>query len=364
MEKVKIGVIGCGNISNAYFTAAKKFSILEVISCADLNMETAKAKAEEHKIKAVTVEQMLADPSIDIIINLTIPKAHAEVSLKCLEAGKHVHCEKPLAVTYEEGKKVIDFAKANKLLVGCAPDTFLGGGLQTCRKLIDDGWIGRPLSGTSMFMGRGPEPWHPNPTFFYQHGGGPMLDLGPYYVTALIHLLGPAKRIIAFTGKAFNERVAGAEAIRGMKIPVEIPTHYTGVIEFCNGAQVNMVASFDVYGHGHTPIEIYGTNGSIKVPDPNGFGGQVQVKVGNNDWADVGFTHIYTDNMRSIGAADMAYAIRTGRKYRCTGELALHALEIMTGFEKAASSGKIYELQSTCEQPAPLPMDLIPGLLD
>ncbi len=364
MRKVKIGVVGCGNISNAYLTAAKKFNILEVVGCADINMDAAQAKAAEHGIKAMTVEELIADPSIEIVINLTVPKAHAEVSLKCLAAGKNVHCEKPLAVTYEEGKMVIDTAKAKKLLVGCAPDTFLGGGLQTCRKIVDDGWLGRLTSGTAVMMGRGPEPWHPNPAFFYQHGGGPMLDMGPYYVTALVHLLGPARRIVAFTGKAFDERIAGAEAIRGQKIPVEIPTHYTGVVEFANGAQINMIFSFDVYGHGHSPIEIYGTLGSMKVPDPNSFGGQVQVKVGGGEWANVGYTHIYTDNMRSIGVADMAYAIRTGRPYRCNGEMALHVLEIMTGFEKAASSGKVYALKSTCEQPAPLPMGLINGLLD
>lgn len=365
MQKVKIGVVGCGNISNAYFNASKKFQILEVVSCADINMEAAKAKAEEHNIKAVTVEELLADSSIELVINLTIPKVHAEVSLKCLDAGKHVHLEKPLGISYEEGKKVIEAAKKKNLLVGCAPDTFLGGGQQTCRKLIDDGWIGRPVAGTSMFLGRGPEAWHPNPAFFYQNGGGPMLDLGPYYVTALINLLGPAKRIVAFTTKSFKERVAGHDSIKGQKLPVEVPTHYSGNIEFANGAVVNMIASFDVYGHGHKPIEIYGTEGSIKVPDPNTFGGAVEVKVGRNDWKEIGFTHGYTENMRSIGAADLAYSIRNpGRDYRCKGELALHALEIMTGFEKASDKGGVYELESTCKRPEALPMGLMEGLLD
>lgn len=366
MKKVKIGVIGCGNISNAYFTAAKKFDILEVKACADINKEAAEAKAAEHEIKAMTVEKLMADKEIEIIINLTIPKAHADISIQALEAGKHVHSEKPFAVTFEEGKKVLKVAKKKGLLVGSAPDTFLGGGLQTCRKLIDDNWIGRPVAGTAMMMGRGPEGWHPNPSFFYQFGGGPMLDMGPYYMTALVHLLGPAKRICAITGKAFEERVAGAEKVRGQKIPVEIPTHYAGTIEFCNGAIVTAVISFDVFGgHGHSPIEIYGTNGSLKVPDPNTFGGPVNVKVGNNpEWANVGFTHGYTDNMRSIGAADMAYAIREKRTHRCSGELALHVLEIMTGFEKASVKGGFYELETTCKQPAPLPVGLMAGFLD
>jgi predicted dehydrogenase len=364
MKKVKVGVIGCGNISNAYLSAAKKFDILEVKSCADINMDAANAKAAEHGITAVTVDQLLADKDIEIVINLTVPKVHTEIGLRAVEAGKHVHSEKPLAISYEDGKKLIKAAARKGLLVGCAPDTFLGGGFQTCRKLIDDGWIGRPVAGASMFMGRGPEPWHPNPFFFYQTGGGPMLDLGPYYVTALVHLLGPAKRICAMTGKAFKERVAGHANVRGAKIPVEVPTHYSGTIEFKNGAVVNMICSFDVYGHGHTPIEIYGTEGSLKCPDPNTFGGEISVKVGTGEWAKPGFTHIYTDNMRSIGAADMAYAVRTGRKHRCAGELALHALEIMLGFEKASDKGGYYELESTCAQPAPLPVGLMPGLLD
>jgi predicted dehydrogenase len=365
MEKVKIGVIGCGNISNAYLSAAKKFDILEVKSCADINMEAAAAKAEEHGIEAVTVEKMLVDPEIEIIVNLTVPKAHVEVGLKCLDAGKNVYSEKPLAISFEDGEKIISAARNKGLLVGCAPDTFLGGGQQTCRKLVDDGWIGRPTSGTAMFMGSGPEPWHPSPAFFYQLGGGPMLDVGPYYVTALVNLLGPAKQIVAFTGKAREERIAGHETIKGTKIPVDVPTHYAGAIKFHNGAIINMVASFDVYGHGHNPIELYGTGGSLQVPDPNTFGGAVKAKVGGGEWNDVGFTHGYTENMRSIGVADMAYAVRKPeRGYRCKGELALHVLEIMLGFERASESGQVYDLRTTCERPAALPMGLMAGFLD
>jgi len=365
MKKVKIGIIGCGNISKAYLTAAQKFDILEVKACADINMETAQAKAEEFKIKAMTVDKLMADKEIEIVVNLTVPKAHAEISMKALSAGKNVHSEKPFAVTYDEGKKILKLARRKGLLVGSAPDTILGGGQQTCRKLIDDGWIGRPVAGTAMMLGGGPEPWHANPFFFYQFGGGPMLDMGPYYITALVNMLGPARRICAITGKGFKERIAGAENVRGQKIPVEIPTHYAGTIEFCNGAIVSVVISFDIFGgHGHSPIEIYGTNGSLKVPDPNSFGGPVTVKVRGGDWATVGFTHGYTENMRSIGVADMAYAIRTGRDYRCKGELALHVLEIMTGFEKSCDKGGFYELETTCQRPDALPLGLMAGTLD
>jgi predicted dehydrogenase len=364
-DKVKIGIIGCGNISQAYFGAAKKFKILEVVSCADINMEAAKAKAEENEVKAVSVEEMLADPEIQIVINLTIPAVHAEVSMKILEAGKHVHCEKPLAVTREDGKKVLDLAKAKGLRVGCAPDTFMGAGLQTCRKIIDDNWLGKVVSGTAFMMAHGPEAWHPNPAFFYEVGGGPMFDMGPYYITALLHLLGPVKRVSAITSKAYEERIAGSEALLGTKLPVEIPTHYSGTLEFVSGPVISMTISFDVWKHSNSTIEIHGTEGSMSVPDPNSFSGDVKVfKPGAEDWATVPHSHKYAENMRSIGVADMAYAILSGRKHRCNGEMAYHALDIMHSFEDSSNSGRAVELESTCDQPAPLPADLLEGLLD
>lgn len=364
-EKVKIGIMGCGNISQAYFNAAKKLRILEVVSCTDINMEVAAAKAEENGVAAVTIDEMLADPEIQIIINLTIPSVHAEVSLKILEAGKHVHVEKPLAVTREDGKKVLDLAKKKGLKVGCAPDTFMGAGLQTCRKIIDDNWLGKVVSGTAFMMGRGPESWHPNPAFFYEIGGGPMFDMGPYYITALIHLLGPVKRVSAITTKAYEERIATCEAHFGKKLPVEVPTHYSGSLEFVSGPVVTVTISFDVWKHSNSIIEIHGTEGSMSVPDPNGFGGKVKVfKPGAEDWAIVPHSHKYADNMRSIGVADMAYSILSGRKHRCNGEMAYHALDIMHAFEDSSKSGKAVELASTCDQPAPLPADLLTGLLD
>ena len=285
--------------------------------------------------------------------------------MKILNAGKHVHCEKPLAVTREDGKKVLELAKKKGLLVGCAPDTFMGAGLQTCRKIIEDNWLGKVISGTAFMMGHGPEAWHPNPAFFYQSGGGPMFDMGPYYITALIHLLGPVKRVSAITTKGFKERVATSEAHFGKKLPVEIPTHYSGSLEFANGAIITMTVSFDVWKHSNSIIELHGTEGSMSVPDPNGFGGDVKVyKPGASDWAIVPHSHKYAENMRSIGAADMAYAILSGRKHRCNGAMAYHALDIMHAFEDSSKAGKAVKLASTCDQPAPLPADLLEGLLD
>jgi predicted dehydrogenase len=366
---VNVGIVGCGQISAAYFNAAKTFDIINVASCADINMEAAKAKAEKFGVKAVTVDELISDPGIEIVLNLTIPKAHAEIMLQALESGKHAYSEKPLALTFDEGKKIIATAKAKGLKVGCAPDTFLGGGLQTCRKLIDDGGIGRPTGGTAIIMNCGPERYyHAAPKFFYERGGGPMFDLGPYYITALVNLLGPVKRLCAITTQAFDERIAGPQAKKPWeKLPVEIPTHLSGVLEFHNGAGISVITSFDVWKHGHSPIEIYGTDGSLSVPDPNTFGGPVQLATGNRkavEWSDCPIAHIYTDNMRSIGVADMAYGIRNGRNHRCSGELACHVLEIMETFEKSSLTGKHIELESSCERPAPLPLGLQEGSLD
>ncbi|MFA6715593.1 MAG: Gfo/Idh/MocA family oxidoreductase [Victivallaceae bacterium] len=367
--KTEIGIIGCGQISDAYLKASNTFDNIKVTACADINMEAAKAKAEEYGIRALTVDELLADPGIKMVINLTIPKAHAEIAIRTLEAGKHTYAEKPLAVSTEEAEKVLELAKAKNLRVGCAPDTFLGGGQQTARKLIEDGWIGKPLSGTAIIMGCGPERYyHKAPAFFYEFGGGPMFDLGVYYLTALINLLGPAKGVSAMVSKGFEYRVTGPQGINPYeKLPVEVPTHYSGTIEFQNGALITLLSSFDVWTHQHKPIEIYGTHGSLEVPNPNTFGGPVRLAVGDKqivEWSDCPVTHQYTDNMRSIGAADMAKAISTGRKHRASGELAFHVLEIMEAFEKSSNAKKYIELKSTCEQPAAMPVGLRLGELD
>lgn len=362
---VGIGIIGCGNISQAYFDASKKFEILEVVACADINASVARVKAKENGVKAMTVKNLLANKDVDLVINLTIPAVHAEVSLAALKAGKHVHCEKPLAVSLEDGKAVIDYAAKKGLRVGCAPDTFLGAGLQTSRKIIDDGWIGRPIGGTAFMMSRGPESWHPNPSFFYEKGAGPMFDMGPYYLTALVHLLGPVAKVSAITTKAFDTRIATCEAQFGKELAVEIPTHSSGTLEFVNGAVISMTISFDVHQHGHSPIEIYGTEGSLHVPDPNTFGGPVKLWTpGSKGMKDMAFSHLYSENMRSIGAADMAYGILSGRPHRCNGDLAYHVLECMHSFEKSSTSGRQVKIQSRPEQPTALPLGLIKGRLD
>lgn len=366
MTPTKIGIIGCGNISGIYFKAGKTFQILDIVACADLDLERAKAKAEEHGIPdACTPEELLADPEIEIVVNLTIPNAHYSVCKAALEAGKHVHVEKPLSITREEGSELLEIARAKNLRVGCAPDTFLGAGLQTCRKLIDDGWIGEPIGATAFMLGHGHESWHPAPEFYYKAGGGPMFDMGPYYLTALVSLIGPLRRLTGSTRITFPERTITSKPLYGTRVTVDVPTHVAGVMDFANGAVGTIITSFDVWSH-HLPlIEIYGTEGSLGVPDPNGFGGPVRVRGRRSkEWSEVPLTHGYAENSRGIGVADMAYAIRSGRRHRVSGELAYHVLEAMHGFHDASDSGTHYLMKSQCERPAALPTGLPEDELD
>jgi len=361
VRKVKVGIVGCGNISGIYFkNCTQTFKILEVAACADLIPERAEAKAKEFNVpKACSVEELLSDPEIEIVVNLTIPKAHAEVSLAALEAGKHVYAEKPLAVTREEGKKILDTAKAKGLLVGNAPDTFLGGGIQTCIKLINDGWIGRPVAATAFMTCHGHESWHPDPEFYYKVGGGPMFDMGPYYLTALIAMMGPVRRVTGSAKITFPERTITSPPKYGTKITVDVPTHVAGIMDFENGAIGTIITSFDVWAAQLPRIEIYGSEGTLSVPDPNTFGGPVFIRrAGASEWKELPLTHGFAENSRGIGVADMAYAILSGRAHRASGEMAYHVLDIMHAFHDASETGKHIELSSTCQRPAGLPMGL------
>jgi len=364
-DKVKVGVVGCGNISGIYCQAGKVFENIEIAACSDLVMERAEARAKEYGIpKACPVRELLADPGIEIVLNITIPKAHAQVGMAALKAGKSVYNEKPLAVMRREGRGMLELAKEKGLRVGCAPDTFMGGGIQTCRKLIDDGWIGRPIAAAAFMMSHGHEGWHPDPAFYYQPGGGPMFDMGPYYLTALVSLLGPVRRVSGEARITFPERVITSEPKRGERIQVEVPTHVAGVMEFASGAVGTIIMTFDVWGANLPCIEIYGTEGTLSVPDPNGFGGPVRVKRQGGEWCDMPLTHIYAEQSRGLGVADMASAIRSGRPHRASGELAYHVLDVMHAFHDAGRKDRYVELESACERPAPLPLGLRHGTVD
>lgn len=351
----KVGIVGCGNISNIYLEAGKKFDILDIVAVSDLDLARAQAKAEEHGIaKAVSVDELLADPEIEIVINLTVPGAHYEVCKAALDAGKHAYVEKPLSITREQGRDLLATAKAKGLRIGGAPDTFLGAALQTCRKLIDDGAIGQPIAATAFMLGRGVEDWHPNPEFFFKPGGGPMFDMGPYYLTALISLLGPIRRVTGSAQISFPERLITSQPLSGQKIIVETPTHIAGVMDFTAGAVGTIITSFDAWAHNLPPIEVHGALGSLSIPDPNMFDGKVKL-YREGKWEEIPLTHGYSENSRGIGVADMAYAIQEGRPHRASGDLTFHVLDAMHGFLDASQQGRHYLLESPGVRPEALP---------
>lgn len=363
MKKINIGLIGCGVISDIYLKNCNSYEHLEVMAVSDLDQKRAEEKAQQYSIPSVlTVDELIHHEDIDIVLNLTPPGGHYALCLQALNAGKHVYVEKPLSVSVPEAQELIDTAKEKGLLIGAAPDTFLGAGLQTCRALIEHGAIGQPVAATAFMMSRGPEQWHPNPAFFYQAGGGPMYDMGPYYLTAFISLLGPVKRVTASAGMPFLERTIMSGEDAGKKIPVHTPTHISGNVEFESGAVGTIITSFDVQASKLPFIEIYGTEGTISVPDPNTFGGPVVLKQkGSDEWVEQELVSDTVENSRGIGIADMAEAILENRPHRASGEQAFHVLEIMHGFHEAASLGKHYDMQSTYNRPAGVNETLVTG---
>ena len=365
-----IGLIGCGNIAETYFRSQEYFNNINFIACADINEVAAKDCAANYNIKAQTVEEILSNKDVDIILNLTIPQAHYEVSKKVLQTGKHVYCEKPMSLKFNEAKELFDLALSNNLYLGNAPDTFLGGGGQLSKEIIDEGRIGNILTGNFIFAFPGVQTFHPNPESWFQKGGGPVIDMGPYFFTALVNLLGPAKNVRS-RGKKFSDtRVYEAGPKKGKEFEVEMATSYMFDIEFMNGTIVQGFISFDVENHLRNHMELYGTKGSIIVPDPNMFGGPVKVsyKLGS-DWEDLsvenmplGKTNIINhsgrsneapkqSNYRGIGLSEMIYAIENKLKHKCNGELALHVLDMIESTMIAAEEKKEIELRSTCEQP-------------
>ncbi|NMN69121.1 Gfo/Idh/MocA family oxidoreductase [Rhizobium sp. 57MFTsu3.2] len=374
-KELGVGIIGCGNISTTYFSLSPLFKGLKVLACADINVQAAQARAEEYGVKAQTIDELLANDEIDVVVNLTIPDAHFPVSKAILESGKHVYSEKPLVLTLEQGEVLRRIAKEKNLSVGCAPDTFLGGAHQLARKFIDDGGIGRVTSGACYVMSPGMEMWHPNPDFFFLPGGGPILDLGPYYIANLINLIGPVKRVGAMTSMASETRTITSQPRHGETIPVKTPTTIQAILEFVSGATVTLTASWDVWSHRHANMELYGTEGSLYVPDPNFFGGVVEASGKDKDIKPVeGWEHPFgifnqespqgpRANYRTAGLADMAMAIIEGRDARCSLDRTLHGVDVMTSILKSGEEGRFIELTTTCTQPAALGIEEAQALL-
>ena len=371
MTILNVGLIGCGNISTAYLTLAPTYKNIRFVAISDMNEEVALAKAKEFGLKARTVTDLLASNDIDIIVNLTIPDAHYDVTKRILDAGKHAYTEKPLVLTLKQAKSLADLAAAKGLRIGSAPDTVLGGAHQQARQIIDDGGIGTVTSGTAHFMGPGMEMWHPNPDFFFKPGGGPVLDMGPYYITNLVQLIGPVRRVAALTSSAQTERTITSEPRAGETVPVKTPTNIHALLEFENGATITLSTSWDVKAHRHKNMELYGTEGSLYVPDPNFFGGEVFVATAEDETEELAHDdHPFSTvndrtyaNYRCAGLADMAEAIAEGRPHRCSFELALHVVDVMTAVLKAGEEGRFVEIGTTCERPAALPADAARALL-
>jgi predicted dehydrogenase len=369
-RQAAIGIIGCGVISDTYFKLAPLFKGVRIVACADIMPGMAKAKAETYSVRAMSVDALLKDESIDAVINLTVPNAHYDVSHAILTAGKHAYSEKPLALSYKQANKLVREADKRGLKIGAAPDTFLGGGGQTARKLLDKGAIGKVVGGSAHVMSRGMEHWHPNPTFFFKPGGGPMLDIGPYYLTTLVSLLGPVKSVTAMATKGYAERLVTAEGpMLGKRIKVTTPTTFDAVLAFRSGAQLSVTASWDVWKHGHVnPIELYGTGGTMIVPDPNFFGGKIACSKDDGDYEEIDTSSVpfgagnwegrpgtpKRSNYRMLGVAELIEAADKDREPRCSGRLAAHVVDIMESVLLSAAERRFVTLRSTVERPAPL----------
>jgi predicted dehydrogenase len=365
-ERTTVGIVGCGNISEVYARKLSSLPSVDLRACADLEPARAAALAERHGIpKTPTPEALLQDDEIEVIVNLTIPAAHQTVSLEALAAGRSVFSEKPLALDLEDGIALGDAARKAGLRVGCAPDTFLGAGLQTCRKLVDEGAIGEPVAAHGFMLQPGPESWHPGPAIFYQRGAGPLFDMGPYYLTALVHLLGPVRRVSGSARVTHARREIASEPLRGQQIDVEVPTHVSAVLDFEAGPVATLTTSFDVQSSRLRNIEIYGSEATLSVPDPNTFGGPVTLrKRGESEWTEVPLSHGNADQSRGIGLADMIEARRHGRPHRASLELATHVLDLMESIVRSSDEGRHVVPRSHCERPAPLAAGLPDDVFD
>jgi len=353
----RIGIAGIGNISKVYLDNLTVMfgKRVKLTAVCDTISERAEKAAADYHVKAYKSVSKMLDADVDIVLNLSQPQYHYEIALASVKAGKHIYNEKPLCAKREEAAELFKLAAEKNVRVGGAPDTFLGAGLQTCRKLIDDGWIGKPVAAAAFMMGHGAEHWHPSPEFLYKQGGGPMFDMGPYYLTALVSLLGPVARVSGSAIIGNPTRLITSEPLNGTVINVEVPTHITGVLDFTGGAAATVILSSDVYSHTLPYIEIYGTEGTLRVPDPNTFGGPVYVRrFREEQWSQIPLIKNYAENSRGLGVTEMAEAIEEGRPHRASAELTSHVLDIMHGIHDASASGRYYKIKSKCKRPAAL----------
>ena len=357
MKKLHVGIVGLGKISGIYLdNLSTVFSPwVTIAGVTDLVEERVREVRQRYNTPAFADHRALFnDPDVDLILNLTTPQSHFALCRDALLAGKHVYVEKPLSLTTAEGEALVVLAKERGLIIGGAPDTFLGSGIQSCRKAIDESLIGEPIGASAFMMNHGHESWHPDPEFYYQSGGGPLFDMGPYYITALVTLLGPVKAVSGVAKKSFETRTITSEPKKGSLIPVEVATHVTGLLTFSSGAVATLVTSFDVWHHTMPNIEIYGTKGTLRVPDPNTFGGPIlYCRAGSKEWEELPLAFDYRENSRGLGVADIAWAVEGGSAPRASGDLALHVVEVMEGLLKASAQRSEVAILHQCDRPLP-----------
>ena len=356
---VRVGVVGCGVISRQYAENARAFDSFELVACADLDESQAQALAAAHDLSVASVEELIGDPSIDIVLNLTPPSAHAAVIRSCLEADKHVYTEKPLASDTADAAALVAEAGRLGLRIGCAPDTFLGSAYQAARALLDEGAIGEPLSVNAAVLVGGQETWHPNPDIFFADGAGPLLDMGPYYLTAIVSLLGPVARVAGFASTRTRERTIQIGLRAGETFGVATPSHTTAAMELESGVTANLVASFEAKGQYVCELEIHGTEGLLSLPDPNAFDGAVRMRSGREGWQEVPFTGRGDRDARGIGLHELVEAIAADRPERASGSLGLHVVEVARGILSAAAESRIVEIESRVAQPEAMPVETI-----
>jgi predicted dehydrogenase len=358
---LRVGVVGVGKISEQYFAQLPTLPNLQLTTVADLNQDRAREVAEQQGVRALTVDELLASPDVDAVLNLTIPAAHVEVGTSALEQGKHVFAEKPLALAPDEAAPMLSLAAERGLRVGSAPDTVLGTGVQTARRLLDDGRIGTPVAASAQWTAPGHELWHPAPAFYYQPGGGPLFDMGPYYLTTLVTLLGPVVRVSGAAVRSERERSVATGPLQGTALSVEVDTHVSAILEHEGGVFSTITVSFEVWASRTPLFELYGTEGTLAVPDPNRFSDPVEIWTRDTrEWSTAPVAGGYADAGRGVGLADMARAIETDRPHRASGELAFHVLEIMDAILAAGREHRVVELTSAPERPAVVPLGARP----
>jgi predicted dehydrogenase len=353
---MRVGVMGCGVISRAYVENAGAFDSYEIVACADLDRAQATALGKASGLAVVSVDELIADPSIDVILNLTPPLVHAAVTRGALAAGKHVYTEKPLATDAPEAAELAREAERLRLRIGCAPDIFLGSAYQAGRGAIDEGAIGQPLSVSAAMLVGGQETWHPNPDIFYTDGAGPLFDMGPYYLTAMVTLLGPIQRVAGFAATRPFERTIEIGPRRGERFTATTPTHTSATMQLADGVTANLIASFEARDQYICDVAIYGTEGVLLLPDPNAFGGSVRVKRGRGGWEELPYASRGGADARGIGLHDMVESIAAGQPHRASGELGAHIVEVARGILRSADEGQIVQISSSVDQPEPLPV--------